>query len=80
MIINKRKEKIIMEKLNLWFIQLQNKINSKMKEEKGAVDLITIVVLIAVVMILVVIFRKRLEELINSLFDTIGGKVDEATN
>ena len=68
-----------MDALNLWFIKLQNKINSKMKEEKGAVDLITIVVLIAVVMILVVIFRKRLEELINNLFDTIGSKAEEAT-
>ncbi len=68
-----------MEKLNLWFIMLKNKINSKLEEEKGAVDLITIVVLIAVVLILVVIFRKRMQELIENLFGTIGDKVSEAT-
>ena len=41
------------------------------KEERGAVDLVTIVILIGIVIIIAVIFKNRITVLINSLFDTI---------
>ena len=49
-------------------------------EEKGAVDLVVIIIIIAVAVALVVIFRNKLKELINTLFDSIFTSSNEAIN
>lgn len=72
--------KNILKALSLQMPMLKARLNSAVRDEKGAVDLITIIVLIAVVMILVVVFKDQITNLINNLFDTIFQKADEATN
>lgn len=71
--------KNILKALSLQMPMLKARVNSLIRDEKGAVDLITIIVLIAVVMILVVVFREQMMNLINSLFDSIGSNADKAT-
>ena len=48
-------------------------------EENGAVDLITIVIIIAVVVVLALIFRNQLEALINNLFTQINDNTETVT-
>jgi len=51
----------------------------RFKEEKGAVDLVTIVVLIGVAVALAVIFRSKAQELLRHLFeDLISPAADKA--
>lgn len=71
--------KNILKALSLQMPMLKARVNSVIRDEKGAVDLITIIVLIAVVMILVVVFREQMMELISSLFESIGLNAEKAT-
>lgn len=48
--------------------------------ERGAVDLIVIVILIAVVILLAIVFKDELGKLIKSLFNTIGSNANELAN
>lgn len=41
-------------------------------EEKGAVDIVAIVILIAIAVVLAVIFRNNIVNLINNMFKSIG--------
>lgn len=63
--------KNILKALSLQMPMLKARVNSVIRDEKGAVDLITIIVLIAVVMVLVVVFKEQVTNLINSLFESI---------
>lgn len=63
--------KNILKALSLQMPMLKARVNSVIRDEKGAVDLITIIVLIAVVMVLVVVFKEQVTNLINSLFKSI---------
>ena len=47
------------------------------KEERGAVDIVAIVVMIGIAVILAVLFRKQIAALLRSLFGTI---TENATN
>ena len=48
-------------------------------DEKGAVDLVTIVVLIGIALALAVIFRTRIEGLLNTLFGNIEQNAQQVT-
>ena len=41
------------------------------QEEKGAVDIVAIVVMIGIAVLLAVVFRKQVTNLLNSLFESI---------
>lgn len=71
--------KNILKALSLQMPMLKARVNSVIRDEKGAVDLITIIVLIAVVMVLVVLFREQMEELIKNLFKGIVDNGNKAT-
>ncbi len=58
-------------KLVTFFFLLGDKIKGYAKEEKGAVDIVAIVVIIGVAVLLAIIFKDSLSKLINGLFDTI---------
>ena len=45
-------------------------------EEKGAVEIITIVLIVVVVIALAVVFRERIGGLINKVFDNTEGSLD----
>lgn len=50
---------------------LKIKLKKLMKEEKGETNIVSIIFIIIIVIGLAIIFRDRLTELINSLFDQI---------
>ena len=47
-------------------------------EETGAVEIVTIVVIIGIVIILAVLFKDKLKELIENLFGKIGTNAENA--
>ena len=68
----------MMDLINVTLIRAKNAVDSFMKEEKGAVDLVVIVVLIAIALVLAALFRKQIGELLDRLFDTMNQKAQEA--
>ena len=68
----------MMDLINVTLIRAKNAFDSFMKEEKGAVDLVVIVVLIAIALLLAALFRKQIGELLDRLFDTMNQKAQEA--
>lgn len=47
------------------------------KDENGAVDIVAIVVLMGIVVLVAIIFRKQLTKLVEHLFETITGSADK---
>ena len=68
----------MMDLINVTLIRAKNAFDSFMKEEKGAVDLVVIVVLMAIALVLAALFRKQIGELLDRLFDTMNQKAQEA--
>ena len=68
----------MMDLINVTVIRAKNAFDSFMKEEKGAVDLVVIVVLIAIALVLAALFRKQIGELLDKLFETMNQKAQEA--
>ncbi|MBF1123132.1 MAG: hypothetical protein HXL61_04300 [Solobacterium sp.] len=68
----------MMDLINVTLIRAKNAFDSFMKEEKGAVDLVVIVVLIAIALVLAALFRKQIGALLDSLFETMNQKAQEA--
>lgn len=66
------------EKLIAMYVAAYNKIYCFIRKEKGAVDIVAIVILIAVAIGLAVIFRKQLTTLLNRWFESIGSAGDQA--
>lgn len=50
------------------------------KEERGAVDIVAIVVMIGIAVLLAVLFRKQIASLLRSLFSTIEGNATGAVS
>lgn len=46
-------------------------------EEKGASDIVAILVIIVIIIAVAVIFKDRLIELVNSVFDTAGAGIED---
>ena len=67
----------MLEYLNNLCILLTMKVTNFIEEEKGAVDLVAIVVLIGIAVLLALLFRTQIEGLLNSMFSTIS---ENATN
>lgn len=68
----------MLELLDSLYIMAMCRFNCLKEEEKGAVDLVTIVVLIGIAVVLAVLFRTRIEKLLKSLFDTIEEGAEKA--
>ncbi len=62
---------------SLW---VKSKVEELTKDEKGAVDMVAIVVLIGIVILVAVVFRKALGKLVSGLFDQISGSANDAIN
>ena len=65
--------------LNL-YVAAMIRVQNFVKEERGAVDIVAIVVMIGIAVLLAVLFRKRIEGLLKSLFGTIEGNATNAVN
>lgn len=66
------------EKMIAMYVAVQNAVYNFKNKEKGAVDIVAIVILIAVAIGLAVIFRKQLTGLLREWFGTIGTAGDSA--
>ncbi len=67
-------------KIVTFFYLLAEKLTGFAKEEKGAVDIVAIVVIIGVAVLLAIVFKDALGELIGSLFDSISGNATNVVN
>lgn len=61
-----------MAMLNVMRAYAKCKLNAFLKEEKGAVDIVAIVVMIGIAVLLAVVFKGAITNLLNDLFDVIG--------
>ena len=57
--------------INFYALKAQIKLQQLLNDEKGAVDIVAIVVLIGIVVILAIVFRKQIEGLLSTLFGKI---------
>ena len=64
--------------LDRMYIIIACKANAFLKDENGAVDLVTIVVLIGIAVVLAAFFRKQIKELLDTLFGIISGNATQA--
>lgn len=69
-----------MEVLNRLYFMICLGVNRFLYEEDGAVDIVAVVVLIGIAVALAVIFRERIQELLETLLDSIGTKATTAVN
>lgn len=64
--------------LNGLYLRLSLFFQDFMADEDGEVNIVTIVVLIGIAVLLAIVFRKQVENLINSLFKTINKSATNA--
>lgn len=69
-----------MSAMKAFFLGLKLKARNFLRKENGEVNIIVIVVLIAIALALVVIFKDKIVEILQKLFDSIGESADEVTN
>lgn len=62
------------------YCDITTAIDSFIHKERGAVDVVAIVILIAVAIGLAIIFRHQLEDLLSQWFGSIGDKGSQAIN
>ena len=67
------------EVLDALYIGAMIHIKNFFTDEKGAVDLVAIVVLIGIAIALAVVFRTQIENILKELFKSIGENAKEAT-
>lgn len=69
---------------NQLFLTYANVAKQKIKDfftdEKGAVDIVAIVVLMGIAVLLAIIFKSQIENLLNSLFALISGNATGAVS
>lgn len=70
----------MMTMMTRMFLNAQLKVERFFKNEDGEVNIIAIVVLIGIAILLALIFKDRIAELINNLFDTIDQNAENAVN
>lgn len=68
----------MIEGLNHLYLVLMMHINNFIEEEKGAVDLITVVVLIGIAIVLAVIFKDKMKSIVESLLGNIQSSAQSA--
>ena len=68
----------MLKMLDRLYIAARAGVTSFQKEERGAVTIVEIVVMIGIAVLLAVLFRKQIESLLNNLFGQITGKANEA--
>lgn len=64
--------------LQMICLTITGKVREFMQEEKGAVDIVAIVVMIGIAVLLAIVFKDAITGLLNTLFDTITGNATGA--
>ncbi len=62
-------------KLQMW---VQAKLNQFLHDEKGEVNIVSIVVLIGIAVVLAIVFKDAISNLLKSLLNTIDGTAQNA--
>lgn len=62
---------MLFQQMNVWCNYVWFKFKNFFKSEKGAIDIIAVVVMIGIVVLVAIVFREQLEKLVNDLFLTI---------
>ena len=73
-----RREGDHMMMLQLWMMKAQMKLREFCEKEDGDVNIVSIVVLIGIAILLAIIFRKHIENLLNTLFGQIENNASNA--
>lgn len=68
---------MLMFKINYYGNIVKNRVRKFFTKENGEVNIIAIVVLIAIAIGLAIIFRGKITELLNSLFNKVNDKANE---
>lgn len=68
----------MLKKMMLTKAWLGNKVSNFMSDERGDVNVVSIVVLIGVAIVLALLFRKGIAKILNSLLNSIASKANSA--
>lgn len=68
----------MLKKMMLTKAWLGNKVSNFMSNERGDVNVVSIVVLIGIAIVLALVFRKSISKILNALLDSIGSKANSA--
>ena len=66
--------------LDRFYIAMQARMKNFIEDEKGAVDIVAIVVLIGIVVFVAIVFRNQIKGLIDNLFTKINKNAEEVVN
>ena len=69
---------MLQERIELFIGIVARRFNKLIRDEKGEVNVVAIVVLIGIAIALAVIFRTQISELLTDLLDAIRGKAESA--
>ncbi|HNZ63036.1 MAG TPA: Flp1 family type IVb pilin [Bacillota bacterium] len=69
---------MLQQRIELFFGIVAGRLNKLLRDEKGEVNVVAIVVLIGVAIALAVIFRKAIGALLTDLINLIRGKAETA--
>ncbi len=61
------------------YVEAKMKMDSFLKNEKGEANIIAVILILAIVIALVVIFRKSITKMVNQIWSEIAGSLGEAT-
>lgn len=68
----------MLKKMMLTKAWLGNKVSNFMSDERGDVNVVSIVVLIGIAIVLALVFRKSIAKILNSLLNSVGSKANSA--
>lgn len=66
--------------LNFLYIALRARASEFVKEERGAVDIVAVVVLIGIAVLLAIVFKDQIGGLLTTLLNTIRDKATDTVN
>lgn len=66
------------KKINMAAIRLKVFIDSFLHQERGAVDIVAIVILIAVAVVLALVFKEGITKVVKNMIENISNKANEA--
>lgn len=66
--------------LNYLYIALRARASEFVKEERGAVDIVAVVVLIGIAVLLAIVFKDQIGGLLTTLLNTIRDKATDTVN
>ena len=70
----------MLQNLNVMMVFAKAKLNSFLRDERGDVNIVSIVVLIGIAVLLAIVFKDAIGELLTNLLETITGNATGAVN